>query len=96
MGNKYGVIRDPNVKVRTCNVYGTTSSAVGVTADLYSNLYTCLASIIEDLEAEKENNADVRAVINLSLGFTETFANMGQDYEAYWNDQFQNSMWFVV
>ena len=61
MGQYYGVIQDPAVKVKVCDHYESFSVALA-----------CFESIVEDLEAERAVNPDVRGVINLSWGHNST------------------------
>ena len=81
MGQYYGVIRDPNVKVKVCDSFpygsGTTSTVL-----------ECLQYVSADLETEKSNNDDVRAVINLSLGSSGCIA--------YYDSDFAESMYFIT
>jgi len=73
VGQYYGVIRDPNVKVKVCDSFpygsGTTSTVL-----------ECLQYVSADLETEKSNNDDVRAVINLSLGSSGCIAYYDSDF----------------
>ena len=67
MGQHYGVIQDPAVKVRTCNKFPYGVGYISYTIE-------CLEYIIQDLEAEKAVNPDVRGVINLSIGSSGCYA----------------------
>ena len=77
MGQYYGVIQDPAVKVKTCNKFPYGVGYVSYTVE-------CLDYIIADLEAEKAANPDVRAVINLSFA--------GSFCWTVYDSQFQESM----
>merc|ERR1719334_2251701 len=73
VGQHYGVIRDPNVKVKVCDAFpygsGTTSTVL-----------ECVQYVSADLEAEKSNNDDVRAVINLSASRSGCVAYYDLDF----------------
>lgn len=60
VGQKYGVIRDPAVKVKVCNACPGGSCPS-------SYIEACLIAIRDDLESEQQRNDKVRGVINMSL-----------------------------
>jgi len=66
VGRKYGVIRDPTVKLRACRC--CTKLSNGDTSCPASRVEGCLNEFRDDLRSEQQSNPKVRGVINMSLG----------------------------